>query len=117
MNYFFLMMLISLTVFAQERIKKTPTPDLAVKEIIGMDFKNGTAIISFKNMPMSMKIPENDKVMPCLKNAWKSHQKVLLEMDENQEAILGCKLYAGGNLDMGTPQGTPKAKKQAQESR
>lgn len=117
MKYFLLLSLISYSAFTQERVKKETPPELEVKEIVKLDFKDGTAIISLKNVPMSIKIPEDDKVMPCLRNAWQSQQKVLLMMDENEETIMECKLYAGGILDMGTPQGSPKVKKEAQESR
>ena len=117
MKYFLLLSLISFSAWARERVKKETPPELEVKEIVNLEFKNGSAIISLRNVPMSIKIPENDKVMPCLRNAWQAQQKVLLMMDENEETIMDCKLYAGGILDMGTPQGTPKVKKEAQEDR
>lgn len=109
MKYFLLFFLISHAAIAQDQ--------LIVRNVLNLEFMDQRAIVTFNDTGVSYKIPENDKVIPCLKNAWLAQQQVILKMDANQTAIMDCKLYAGGLLEMETTQGPPKVQKEAQESR
>lgn len=87
MKFFLIFLISAFNAYSQDA-------KIAIHEITRLDFKDGISYVFFNNEPFSKKIHENDKVMPCLKNAFFAHQKVLLKVENNK--IVDCKLYVGG---------------------
>ncbi len=90
MKLFILLILVSLPLVAAVKSAK-------IDQVRSIDYDKGEATITFWSTNQVYRLPEDALVMPCLQNAQKAKQKVVLEMVPNTKVIRSCKLYGGGN--------------------
>jgi hypothetical protein len=83
-----ILLAVSLSAWAQETSTK-------IDQVRSMEFKSGTATVTFWSSNQVYRIPRNSRFIPCLENAWKADKDVVLTINKDANVLTGCKLYGG----------------------